>query len=995
MQPRDDDFKSEAIADNDDNASAYIDNAIDAIDADANDADAKWIQSNDELCSMLLSSPTSTSPSNIKQIDNASSEYKEIEDTEEEDDVMTADSFKFLAQEMAIDPNLDKPMGTLFPMTTSSTTSSNQSPITLPLHEVLVNTPYGYESLLRMDQGYPVVAALSDHVNDSDISTIIEKLISSFEEESSMIISKMILSAFLLTSKTLIFWIANTVNKRFFEEGCKKEIDIRGTPTTLCFFDGSPVLEITFSPGPTFPTTEQHQNLIDKLRRFSESPVFFLRPSGFMVVFRSIDDINSQIHLLKTLLGSDNVLATVGMVNPREFQYLRCKTFSRSNVSLSMTAFSLRAQGSTLTSLVQSSACLLSKQPAILAVSTYSYYTAEDYSYWETPASCLESSIEDIYLLLPTSFDKEILVSTGSIELPGGYIIVTSPSQTRSDDPFLFKIDSPSIESLTYNNLLSQGTSFSPFKSLPGTNLDDVTVFSAAPRTPVSTEMSQSIFPLELSESKEVYIFWDTESCRLSSDDEVEIVVANLESKLLDFIQQDFRAMRSCFIGEESNCVTAKQNYDINKLFKVNLYATKFGVESPMRNEVQKLTELYVHRKKPTMCIIFGNNNDYKSILSTLYLEGFTSIILINGSDAPLKFPCQRALWSEIRTLQQNAVNPIRHQIFDAKPGSISSSKVNVGSYPIISQTPRIATTTIASNDSKYDVVDIPSRNVALHFKKLILWGTQDHGTAAHETGGGSTPRLRGEPFLCSDNDKATIVMLNMDDSSEKYALFVIGASDIRLQRANSLKKMIEMASIPRTHYFQKEWTHGHMTAIINSKMLNDVEQETNATAYFKSTEYGVSAEIISLTLSQTKRLNEFFDQLIPRQSTMTISKINKANLSEQHLADLHYSHAIFVDMKNVHSNMDEVTMHAYGFDPQFQEAVASIIQTTKVASKKLTCDILSDNFGPLDLHRVSPENKNTKKGKGPKTSGSFVFQDREAGMFYNTHHYHRHHHHI
>jgi hypothetical protein len=48
---------------------------------------------------------------------------------------------------------------------------------------------------------------------------------------------------------------------------------------------------------------------------------------------------------------------------------------------------------------------------------------------------------------------------------------------------------------------------------------------------------------------------------------------------------------------------------------------------------------------------------------------------------------------------------------------------------------------------------------------------------------------------------------------------------------------------------------------------------------------------------------------------------------------------------------------------------------------------VLSNNFGQADFNRVSPENKNSspKKGKGPKTTGSFVFQDREAGMFYTT----------
>lgn len=902
---------------------------------------------------MLLSSPSSHRQQNVEM-----SEYKDCDMSETEDNILDSDeadydSFKQIAQEMAKNPNIDNvemDKSALFPLTSSP--AATQSP--------KLNIPIGHDSLLT-GLYYPVVATLADNANESDIATIIEKLVISLkEDDASLSLNNIILSAFLLSTKTLIFWISLSVFKGRFDEGIIKEIGIQGSVSNLSFskFGVSPILEITFL-SQTFPNDVQRQNLIDKIRRYSEASTIFLRACGFIILFKSISDMNSQVNLLKNLLESDNCHASVIMMNPDEFQYLKCKAFSRNNVSLSGTMFNLRAQGSSLTSLVQSSVCLLPRQPAILAVSTYSNYAQVDCSWWETPLSCLESSGEDIFLLMPSTNDKEIIVSVGSIELPGGYVIVTSPTQARADNP--------AAESLIYSKLLSQESNTDP-NPLLAKGLDVVDI--SRPLFSHGEDFKSSIS--EANKIKEVYVFWDIQSCRLSPDDEVEIIVANIEAKLLGYIQEDFRAMRSCFIADVPNYLTEKQLKDINCLFKVIPYS--HGVESSMRGEIQKLSDLYTACMKPTMCLIFGNSEDYMSILSTLFLEGFTDTILFNGSDAPLKYPCNRAQWNDIRTMQQFSLNPVPYQ--SVKPKDFSSDVLlghsEKNGFLMIPAT--------AAKDRTHEIVDIPSRSIALHFKKLILWGTQDHGPAKGE----STPRLRGEPFLCNDNDEATFVVLNMDDSSEKYCLYVIGSSSVlRMQRANSLKTMVQMASNPRKHDLVA-WTVGHVAAITNSKHLNEAERDFNATVYFHALDRCISAEIVSLTMTQSIKMIEFLGNLIPRKSSMTISKINTNSLSEEHLNNLHNIQAIFVDKNNMQDDGEEVTIDIYGFGLMFQESLANIIQTNKV-TKKLTCDVTSENYSQADLHRVSPENKNVKKGKGPKTTGSFVFQDREAGMFYTS----------
>ena len=304
-------IKSETRADND---TPYFDHMDPS-------SDAKWIQSNDELCSMLLSSPANdaksiqsndelcsmllSSPSSLQQ-NLETSEYKDFDLRETEDELLNAsddnyDSFNQLAQEMAINPNLDKQMGTLFSLTSPSS-STTQSPMALPLHDALIPA-FGHDTLIT-NLGYPVVATLAEQANESDIAIIIEKIISSFEDEPTLMLTlnQLILSAFLLSSKTLIFWTSFNVNNSFFEEGLVKEIEIQGLPSTLCFCDSklSPVVEITFL-SQTFPNDLQRQNLIDKLRRVSDSTIF-LRPCGFIILFKSMEDMKSQIKLIETLL---------------------------------------------------------------------------------------------------------------------------------------------------------------------------------------------------------------------------------------------------------------------------------------------------------------------------------------------------------------------------------------------------------------------------------------------------------------------------------------------------------------------------------------------------------------------------------------------------------------------------------------------------------------------------------------------------------------------
>lgn len=940
---------------------------------------SSWIRSNDELCSLLLSKETSP-----KRLDIIS-EYKDLHSIETNDDIY--DEFKILAQEMAINPNLDK-MYEIDQMIAAGCKSSVSSQSTSPVKD-FKHSSHDYLSLQSTEGFYPVVASLDKDVIETDFVTIMEKLLLSLAAEAPQkLANELISSAFLISPNILIFWISNIV-KRYKLEDIKRKSNIDDSLLSFCPSEISPVLEILLPLGEEFSNDFERQKLLEKIKGLLSDSTIFLRQTGAIVIFKSLKDIIDKINVLSTEFEKDSM--TVKMISPSDFAYIKCKSFSRKGDTLSKTTISLRARGTSLTSLVQSSVCLLIQQSSILAVSTYTTYPIDNYL-WSTPLGYLESTMEDIFLLMPSIYDKDILISSGSIELPGGYIIVISPTQKELSNILHDSHDS-TVERLIYGDFLKQELSLPSI--LPENTISSEIVYPALPVTTVTSFLAPSKANLPfIGESKtrndvinkknEIYIFWDIESCRLSPEDDVEIILASINIKLLEFIQGDFRSMRTCLIVHDSMYLTVKQFNDIKKYFKVIYYSKGYGVESSIRGEINKLSQLYSECTKPIMCFILGNTSDYTSILATLYLEGFVSVALINGSttssDLTLKY---QAKWNDIRMHQKFAKSPIRHQNVDNQQGSSSYIKSDILKVSGLSSLP-----TTDRTNSKLEIVDIPSHNIALHFKKLILWGTQDHGS---ELDRGSTPKLRGEPFLCSDSDETTIVIINIDKDSNTYALYVLGNGSSRTLRANSLKKMVQMAcSAIKVHYFQnnqKEWTSGHVTAVKNSKLMSEKEKELDATVYFRVMDFGIVADIISLTSSQTNRMEEFLDGLTPHRTSMTISKLSTANLSEKCLIDLCFSHAIFVDTKNIQDNQEGIVIQAYGFG-MFEDLILNTIQVNNKPSKKLTCDVLSDSYGAgvSDPNKVSPEFKMSKKSKGSKAAtGTFVFQDREAGMFYTT----------
>ena len=411
-------------------------------DKDDNNNEANWIRSNDELCSFLLSKESN--PTEYKALDSTKIEKAILHSNDD-----TYDEFKMLAQEMAINPNLDKIFDTDRMIAAENNlivSSESNSPF-----KDFKHSPHKYLSLQSTEGFYPMVASLKEDVNEIEFVTIIEKLLLSLAvEEHQKLVTQLISCVFLVSPNVAIFWISNTVKRYELEAVKKKSID--DYLLSFCPSEISPVLEILLPFGKQFSNDSEGQNLLEKVKRLLSDSTFFIRPTGAVVLFKSLEDVVNNMNLLNIEFEKDSII--VKMISPNDFEYIKCKSFSRKGDNLSKTMVSLKARGTSLTSLVQSSVCLYIRQPAILAVSAYVTYPIDD-DLWNTPPGYLESTVENLFLLVASTYDKDILTSSGSIELPGGYIIVISPTQIESSK-VVFGSNYPRVERLIYEEMLDQ-----------------------------------------------------------------------------------------------------------------------------------------------------------------------------------------------------------------------------------------------------------------------------------------------------------------------------------------------------------------------------------------------------------------------------------------------------------------------------------------------------------------------------------------------------------
>ena len=155
-------------------------------------SETSWIRSNDELCSLLLSKE-----SNPKTFDSL--EDKDLDSIEIEKVILhtnddTYDEFKILAQEMAINPNIDN-IFEINQMLAAGSKSSASSQSISPVKNFTNN----YQSLQSTEGFYPVVASLKEDVIETEFVVIMEKLLLSLAvEESQKLANELISIAFLI-----------------------------------------------------------------------------------------------------------------------------------------------------------------------------------------------------------------------------------------------------------------------------------------------------------------------------------------------------------------------------------------------------------------------------------------------------------------------------------------------------------------------------------------------------------------------------------------------------------------------------------------------------------------------------------------------------------------------------------------------------------------------------------------------------------------------------
>lgn len=224
---------------------------------------------------------------------------------------------------------------------------------------------------------------------------------------------------------------------------------------------------------------------------------------------------------------------------------------------------------------------------------------------------------------------------------------------------------------------------------------------------------------------------------------------------------------------------------------------------------------------------------------------------------------------------------------------------------------------------------------------------------------------------------------------------------------------------------------------IICSSLICQEEREAHATALFHYNEGTIIAEVVALNQRRHRLLWRFLENLSPRQAQWTIPRDCVIDHQKRQWADVRFIFAVVVDKEIPISSSKtgqiaqrgNIFLHVWGFGSWIDDALAHVLNTissstshsvvesakaipngiedseavdvltafqptveapTHLASVN-ACTISSEFVASLDKERSNAAKSSGKSsnssgsGKGATFHGTFVFQDREAGIFYQT----------
>lgn len=535
---------------------------------------------------------------------------------------------------------------------------------------------------------------------------------------------------------------------------------------------------------------------------------------------------------------------------------------------------------------------------------------------------------------------------------------------------------------------------------------------------------------------KDVFIFWDFDNCPLFKEDEADLVSGSILILLkhhlkVDLGSKDFdqSVTKFLFLAQDSdntNRPTPQQLHDMISLgYKNVTYGKRGGAELSMRGEVDNLARRSRNLdsdQKPCVCVLTGDR-DYSPAVASLRLEGFHDIILVHsrvGKGSSPSLATKALAWSHVRKF--HSLNPAQKDQFliELSPmsadGADTKEKKSTASVSAGGKSKGVV-----SEVAVEMVIEIQWLAVATHFKNLIVWSDPNLekkleseamaikkvkstllsvSTKQYLLGEVVEEDKKSSQARANQESECTLT-LTIDSKEKKYRLKVSGpSSDLVESRHRRLVRILSIFSKDRKlHTLTNGWDIAHRECIIGSLPLINEEKEAEASVLFHFNDGVIIAEIVSLGAKHHKQLFKFLENLDPKEMQWPLPK-ELLPLDEKKLHDLQYHYAVIVDKDS--GKKGSAPLRVRGFNVLLDKALSSLVDvsagvTGPISSSALsilnapfsTGDLASrseDSLSQIDLDHKDDE-EDTKKADVPVKahSGQYSFQDREAGVFYQS----------
>jgi hypothetical protein len=295
---------------------------------------------------------------------------------------------------------------------------------------------------------------------------------------------------------------------------------------------------------------------------------------------------------------------------------------------------------------------------------------------------------------------------------------------------------------------------------------------------------------------------------------------------------------------------------------EVILSTQRAGTVDAMKGEMEILIKnTKGSKQKPAICCI-TDDVEFRYILKSLYSEGFTDLLLCDGTPSSLlEVAPKSVLWENIINLEDFANEKDSIVVSHLKSNSPSEPPNAPRKDAKLSDLSK--SEPMPPRDFYYfKSVRISRFSMAAHLNNLIKWKEDELDGAKSLV---DSPPIED---ILVDNDSESQIEVSIDRDKRKQKIIVSGRTDDSVKAKVSqvehlLAKLASNRKVLRLH----GWKAPHREAMMGSIPLNTMSQSYRTTVVFHVTDGHIVAEMMSTTDHGILRMSEYLKSLQPVES--------------------------------------------------------------------------------------------------------------------------------